>query len=143
MRLNTASQVISFARQLEEDGAEFYKSLAKRYPENSETLLGFAAENKKGFSRIERAYYGVISDAIEGTFTFDIDTDEYTFKYDDIKKMTFKDAVNTALNMENKNHSFYAKAAEQSRSLLAEVPRSLLTMAGLKDQRQQTLSELL
>ena len=68
MKLNTASQVISFARQLEEEGDELYKSLAKQHPENSEILLDIARENKKGFARVERAYYGVISDAIEGCF---------------------------------------------------------------------------
>ena len=143
MKLNTASQVISFARQLEEDGADFYKSLAKKFPENSEILLGFAAENKKGFSRIERAYYGVISDAIEGTFTFDIETDDYAFEYDNTRKMTFKDALKIALDLENKNCAFYSKAAEQSKSLLAEVPRSFLTMAKLKDERRQKLKALL
>lgn len=143
MGLNTASQVISFARQLEEDGAEFYKSLAKRFPENSELLLGLAAENKKGFSRIERAYYGVISDAIEGTFTFDIETERYAFKYDDTKKASFKDTLSAALEMENMNSAFYSKAAEQSKSLLADVPRAFLTMVKLKEERREKLSILL
>ena len=78
MKINTASQVISFARQLEEEGASFYEAAAKRYTENSDMLLGLARENRKNIKRVERAYYGGISDAIEGGFAFDIDPAEYT-----------------------------------------------------------------
>src|SRR4030042_2631152 len=78
MRLNTASQVISLARKLEEDGARFYEILAQRDGVNREMLLSFAKENKKNIAQVEMAYYGVITDAIEGCFAFDMDPDEYT-----------------------------------------------------------------
>ena len=66
MTLNTTSQVISLARKLEEDSAGFYHDLAQRHDKHGETFLAFAKENRKNVVQIERAYYGVITDALEG-----------------------------------------------------------------------------
>ena len=77
MRLNTASEVISFTRKLEEDSAKFYEDLAQADIKGGETLLSLAQENRKNIIQIERAYYGVITDALEGCFAFNINLDEY------------------------------------------------------------------
>lgn len=142
MKLNTTSQVISFARKLEEDGAGFYESVAKRYPEDSDILLGFARENKKNITRVERAYYSVISDAIEGCFTFDLDPEEYAIKPDDVQNTAYSSNLNMAIEMEDKTARFYDVAAEQSKSLLADIPRVFSTMARLRDDRRQKLAAL-
>lgn len=139
MRLNTASQVISFARQLEEDGASFYEAAAKRYRENSDILLGLARENRKNVIRVERAYYSGITDAIEGGFTFDIDPEEYTSKTSNLTKPTYSNTIRAAIEMERKTARFYEKAAEQSKSLMADVTRVLTTMARLRNERQEKL----
>jgi hypothetical protein len=78
--LNTCSSVISFVRGLEDAAAKFYEDLSRRYPEDEETFLSFTRDNRKYIREIERAYYGVISDAIEGGFAFQLDTDEYRFE---------------------------------------------------------------
>jgi rubrerythrin len=142
MKLNTASQVISLARQLEEDGAAFYESLAGQYVKVSEVLLGFSRENKKNIMRVERAYFGGITDALEGTFTFDIDPEEYTVKTGGIPDAGFPAAINTAIEMERKTARFYDRAAEQSKTLLADVPRAFITMGKLRDERCQKLEEM-
>ncbi len=139
MELNTASQVISFARQLEEEGVSFYEAAAKRYRENSDILLGFARENRKNITRVERAYYSVITDAIEGCFTFDIDPEEYTSKASDLQNLSYDDAIKTAIEMEGKTAGFYEKAAEQSKSLLADVPRVLAAVSRLRNERREKL----
>lgn len=139
MRLNTASQVISFSRQLEEEGAGFYEAVAKKYTDKSDILLGLAHENKKNITRVERAYYSVITDAIEGCFTFDLDTEEYAGKASDLPNLTYDDAIKTAIAMEEKTARFYTQAAEQSKSLLADVPRVLTAMAKLRDERCEKL----
>jgi rubrerythrin len=139
MKLNTASQVISFARQLEEEGAGFYESAAERYTGNNDLLLGFARENRKNITRVERAYYSVITDAIEGCFTFDIDPEEYTGKANDLQNLSYNDVIKTAIEMEGKTALFYEKAAEQSKSLLADVPRVLTAIARLRNERREKL----
>ncbi len=47
MRLHTTSEVISFARELENKSAEFYKDLSARYAGEAETFLTFVKENDK------------------------------------------------------------------------------------------------
>jgi len=143
MKLNTASQVISFTRKLEEDGAGFYESLAREYTKDSEVLLGFARENKKNITRVERAYYGAITDALEGGFAFDIDPEEYAIETDDVQNTVYSNKLNAAIEIEYKTARFYDIAAAQSKSLLADILRVFLTMARLRDDRQRKLAELL
>ncbi|NIO21991.1 MAG: hypothetical protein GTN76_14990, partial [Candidatus Aenigmarchaeota archaeon] len=77
MKLHTTSETISFAKRLEDEAATFYGDLSQRYAKDKDVFLFFAKENGKNVVEIERAYYGVITDAIEGCFAFDIDPDEY------------------------------------------------------------------
>jgi rubrerythrin len=142
MKLNTASQVISLARKLEEDGAAFYESLAGQYTNVSEVLLGFSRENKKNIMRVERAYFGGITDALEGTFTFDMDPEEYAVHIGHIQTTSYSNALNAAIEMERKTAMFYDRAAEQSKTLLADVPRAFITMGKLRDERCQKLEEM-
>jgi rubrerythrin len=142
MKLNTTSQVISLARKLEEDGAGYYESLAKLHPEDSDILLSFDRENKKNITRVERAYYSVITDALEGGFTFDINPEAYAIKPNTFHNTAYSNNLNTAIEMEEKTASFYAVAAEQSKSLLADIPRIFSTMARLRDDRRQKLADL-
>jgi rubrerythrin len=143
MKLNTASQVISFSRKLEEDGVSFYESLARQYTRDSEVLLGFARENRKNIMRVERAYYGAITDALEGTFAFDINPDEYAIEADAPQNVAYTDVISIANEMERKTAGFYNQAAEQAKSLLVDIPRVFLTMSRLRDDRQQKLADLL
>jgi len=143
MGLNTASEVISFAKKLEENGAKLYEDLAQRYTEDSETLLSFAKENKKNIVQIERAYYGVITDAIEGCFAFNVDADKYTFKTELAGKTNYSDALDRAVEMEDKIIKFYSDAAEQSKSLMADVPRAFRMIAKKRSSREPKLRSLL
>ena len=70
MESPTASAVIDFAVKLEEDSAGYYRRLAEKYDENSEIFMLFSKENGKNKTAVQRAYYGVISDALEGCFAF-------------------------------------------------------------------------
>lgn len=143
MRLNTASQVISLARKLEEDGACFYETLGQRYRANQEGLLYLAKENKKNIEQVERAYYGGITDAIEGCFAFDVDPDEYTTETQLAESATYSDGLRLAIKMEERTLRFYSVAAEQSKSLLADVPRLFSMLAKKRGDRVQRLMVLL
>ena len=143
MKLNTAAEVISFTRQLEEDSAQFYEDLAQRYQKDDETWLSLAKENRKNIVQIERAYYGVITDAIEGCFAFNINLDEYTFQTELTEETSCSDAVDKAIEMEEKIKKFYSDAAEQSKSLMADVPRAFVMIARKRDERISRLKSLL
>ena len=79
MKLQTCSETIGFAKKLENEASKFYEDLSTRYTKNKDAFLSFVEENNRYVVQIERAYYSVITDAIEGGFAFDLDPQEYTF----------------------------------------------------------------
>ncbi len=124
MKLSTASEALSFIRELEEKAAKFYEDLARRFPENGEEFLSFAKENRKYNKQVQMAYQSVITDAIEGCYAFQLESDNYTFETDLPENTGLGDAANMALAIEDKIIGCYNDGAEQSMSLLADVPRN-------------------
>ena len=143
MQLNTSASVISFAKQMEEDSAGFYEKMAELYPEAAELFRTFSKENNSYITMIQRAYYGVITDAIEGCFAFSVETDKYTFGGELTKELGYTDALNQAIEMEQRLISFYTDAAEQSKSLMADVPRTFIIVAKKRKNREDKLRTLL
>ena len=143
MMLHTASEGITFARKLENDSAEFYENLAQQNTKDAETFLSFAKDNKKYVTQVERTYYGVITDAIEGCFAFNIDPDDYTFKTGIQDGANYTDVLNQAVEMERVITQFYTDAAEQSKALLADVPRAFMMIVRKRENRITKLDSLL
>jgi rubrerythrin len=143
MGISTCSGAISLSRELENESAKFYEELSKRYEQDKDLFLTFARENGKYVSQVERAYYGVITDAIEGCFAFDLNPEDYTFKASSIKEAGYPDALKEALSMEEKILEFYRVAAEQSKHLMADVPRSFNLVAKKRMERIPKLKALL
>ena len=143
MRLQTASAAISFAKKLEDESAKLYEDLSKRYTKDEEVWLSFAKENRKNVVQIERAYYGVITDAIEGCFAFDIEPAAYMFENTLAENVSYSDALDKAIELEEKIIKFYSDAAEQSESLMADVPRAFRMVAKKRDNRIAKLRLLL
>jgi len=143
MKLNTASEGITLANKLENESAEFYEGLAQKYVKEADTFLSFAKENKKNVVNLQRTYFGVITDAIEGCFCFDLDPDEYTLETKLTKETGYSDVLRKALGMEEKIIKFYSDAAEQGRSLMADVPRAFILVAKKRSSRLEKLKELL
>jgi len=142
MKLQTASAAISFAKKLEDESAKLYEDWSKRYAKDENVWLSFAKENRKNAVQIERAYYGVITDAIEGCFAFNIDTGNYTLETDIPEKISYADALSRAVEIEEKIIRFYSDAAEQSKSLMADVPRAFTTVAKKRSNRIPKLRSL-
>jgi hypothetical protein len=143
MQLNTSASVISFSKQLEADSAAFYQKMAEKYAKGAELFLAFSRENSKYTVMIQRAYYGVITDAIEGCFAFSVETDKYTFEREPAKELGYTDALDQAIDMEQKLVSFYTDAAEQSEAFMADVPRTFLIVAKKRKDRKDKLGTLL
>jgi len=142
MIIHTASEGITLARKLENDSAGFYEDMAKKFTKDAETLRSFAQENKKNISQIDRAYYGVITDAIEGGYAFNLDPDKYILKTEIQGKASYADALKQALTIEDKITAFYTEAAQQSGGLMADVPRTFLLVAKKRAARIAKLKQL-
>jgi len=142
MKLCTASETLSFIRELEEKAAKFYEDIARRFPKNGEDFLSFAKENRKYNKQVQMAYQYVITDAIEGCYAFDLDPDNYTFETDLPQDAGLADAVNKALAIEDKIIGCYNDGAEQSMSLLADVPRNFKIVVRKRSSRLEKLKSL-
>lgn len=142
MNLRTASETLSFLRELEEKAAVFYEELAGRFPENKEDFLAFAKENRKYNKQIQMAYQSVITDAIEGCYAFDLETDHYSFETDLPDTAGIAEAAAKALAVEDKIVSCYNMGAEQSGSLLADVPRNFKIVVKKRNNRLEKLKSL-
>ena len=140
--LHTASEIIGLARKLENESAKFYEGLSRRYPKDEDVFLSFVKENGKNVVQIERAYYGVITDAIEGCFAFNVNPDDYAFKTELTEGASYSDALDRAVEMEEKIVKFYSDAAEQSKSLMADVPRAFIMVAKKRGNRVAKLRSL-
>ncbi len=139
MIIQTTAEGVSLAKQLENDSAQFYEALAKQFPQGAETFLTLAKENKKNITNIERAYYGVISDAIEGCYAFHLDPEHYALSLKLTKNASYTDALSQASKMEEKIIKFYSDAADQAKSLMADVPRTFALIARKRGERLEKL----
>jgi hypothetical protein len=143
MTINTCSGAISLSRELENQAATFYQELSKKFEKNKDLFIGFANENLKFVKQIERAYYGVITDAIEGCFAFNLNEEEYQIKTALPANTTSSDAVGEAIRIEENLLKFYQTAAEQSKHLMADVPRSFTLVSKKRSERIPKLKALL
>ncbi|NQT57002.1 MAG: hypothetical protein HQ551_12335 [Desulfobacteraceae bacterium] len=144
MTLCTASETISFIRdELEEKAAKFYEDLARKNPEKGNLFLSFAKENRKYIKQIQMAYQFVISDAIEGCFAFNLESDNYIFETDLPDNASLADVANKALAIEDKIIGCYEDGAEQSMSLLADIPRNFMIVVRKRNSRLEQLKALI
>ena len=139
MNLRTASETLSFIRELEEKAAKFYEDLAKRSPENETDFLAFAKENRKYNKQIQMAYQSVITDAIEGCYAFNLNSDDYEFETALAENAPYSDALAKAIEIEEKILDFYNVAADQSMSLMADIPRNFKIVVKKRKNRIPTL----
>ena len=142
MKLQTCSATISFCKNLEDESAKFYLNVAQRYAEGKDIFLSFVKENEKNVVQIQRTYYGVISDAIEGCFAFNINPDDYVLKTEVAAGASYAETLKQAVEMEEKVIKFYTDAAEQSKSLMADIPRAFLMVAKKRGNRVTKLKSL-
>jgi len=143
MRLKTASEVINFAKEMEEKSAEFYEGLAKVYSQYGDVFLSFVKENNKNKLWVQRVYQEVVSDALETGFSFEgLDTDNYLIEVDLSEDEGLSEVLKKTLEMEEKIQKFYIDAAEKSKSLLADVPRVFERIVKRREKRKLEIRNL-
>ena len=141
MKLNTASAAVRFAKQLEDETRDLYERVSERFPHWQPTLAPFIRENKRNAGSIDRAYIGVVSDALDTQFAFEgIDTDDYEVLTD--LPDSPDQVVAVLASNEETIIAFYRAAADSSRDLLADIPRAFDRIASKRSRRAEVLSAL-
>ena len=144
MKLNTTSAVISLGKELENESSKLYTELAKKYTRDEEFFSKAIKENKKFVADVERAYYEVITDAIEGCYAFNMESDTYKVDADSVMQTSDSDKLAVAVEeFENRIIKFYLDAAEHSGSLMADVPRAFTLVAKKREKRLEQMKSLL
>jgi len=85
----------------------------------------------------------VITDAIEGCFAFDLNPEDYQVKTAPSKDASYSNALKEALAIEEIILQFYHVAAEQSKHLMADVPRNFTLVAKKRSERVPKLKALI
>jgi rubrerythrin len=137
----TCSAIISFAEKLEDNSSKFYEELAEKSAENKEIFLAFAKEGRKNKVLVTRTYQETITDALEACF-IQINLSSYLAETTLKEDMNYLDALKMAIELEEKASKFYFDAAEQSKSLLATIPRAFRKVAERRKNRKPKLKSL-
>jgi len=140
MKLQTASETLSFLDQLQKQATDYYQTIIDRFGKDEEVYKGFIKENKRYYSDIMFSYRSVISDALEGCYAFNLNSDDWILDTNLPDNQSYKDAISKAVSLEEKMISFYEAAAQQSAQLLADVPRAMLHI--VKKIKQKRLPKL-
>ncbi len=140
----TTSAIMSFAEKLEDDASKFYREIAERYKKNPETFQAFAKESANNRVLLTRTYQETITDALEAGFSFRLfSLGGYLVDTTLAEDARYTDALKVALELEENATRFYMDMAEQSRSLLATIPRAFNKVAENRGKRKLKLEMLL
>lgn len=143
-KLTTCSAIISFAEKLEDNSIKFYEELAEKYTEDKEIFLSFAKESRKNKVLVSRTYQETITDAIEACFSFrGLNLSDYLAEATLTEDMSYIDALKMAIELEKKASKFYLDVVEQTKSLLATIPRAFRKVAEIRNNRELKLKSLL
>jgi len=139
----TASAVISFTQELEDRSAEFYEQMAKAFAESEELFLNFAKEDRKNKKLVTRTYQETITDALEACFAFEgLRLADYTIETTLTASTSYAEALEMAIELEDKACEFYLDVAERSQSLLATIPRAFRRVVKKRSKRKPKLQAL-
>ncbi|MFC2170182.1 hypothetical protein ACFLRM_06450 [Acidobacteriota bacterium] len=141
MKLNTMAAVMSFISKVENDSALFYQIWAGKYQELRDVFLDWSKENKTFEKKIKQTYFGVITDAIESTFSFaKLDTAEYELETALSADGSLQEVKKKAKEIETGLKDFYFKAAQQSEGLMADLPGLFKKIAKKREERLKSFN---
>ena len=141
MECNTAASVITYVSKIELDSATLYEQWGQLHEKLRDSFEAFAKVNRKNEQRVKRAYYSVVSDALETGFCFkdlwaDIVIPEFS------KGASVSEVLALAVALERDIQNFYVKAANSSRALLADVPRQMDKVSQERSRRVEQLQAM-
>lgn len=142
MEFNTSASVISYIAKIEENSAILYEDLALRFDSLKEQFQLFAKENRRNEKNIRRAYYNIVSDALETNFCFKGLTDDVSLP-ELTSDITAAEMILNGIKMEQEFAAFYEKAAKLSMNLLADLTRAMERAAKMRKKRIEKYNALL
>lgn len=143
MDLMTASGIINFVEAIETDSAKFYENAASSHCSCADTFLSFAKENRKNNQAVKRAYFSVISDALEACFSFGtISTSPYEINTELDQKMTLQEVLEKGMKIESAIQAFYKIAGEYVESHIEDIARIFKRLAKAHEARVGKLQNL-
>ena len=115
MKLQTASETLSFIRELEEKAAKFYEDLQKAVKHDaSKVMLGQFAKMELNHARIlERFKSGDIDD-YEAPEITDLKLSDYMVEADTNSDMTYQEIIVVAMKREEAAKTLYTNLADES-----------------------------
>ena len=141
MKLNTMAAVMSFVSKVENDSASFYQDWAVEFAELEDVFSAWSKENRTFDKRVKQTYFGVITDAIESTFSFaKLDTSNYELDPSLPGGASLQDVWKKAEDIETIMEGFYLDAAQQSEGLMADLPRLFKKIAKKRADRLNTIA---
>jgi len=141
MECVTAASVITYLSKIESDSAKLYEQWGKLHEKLRDPFEAFAKANKKNEQRVKRAYYSVVSDALETGFCFkDLRADIVIPEFN--KGASVSEVLNLAAKLEEEIQDFYVKAANSSRALLPDVPRQMDKVSQERSKRLEQLQAM-
>jgi rubrerythrin len=144
MELNTVSEVIGFAKKLEDDATKVYGQFGEKYPDKKETFLTFAKEGEKNKTQFSRVYQEIITDQfVEACFSCkEITPEDYETKIEITKTANLAKDLSSAIEMEDKAAKFYKIAAEKLKTVIKDISRVFEKIAKIREDRGLKLKSL-
>jgi len=121
--LRTASEVVGFAKDLENELDECADTIGRSWPELAEIASALSIRAGKNVKAIERTYYGGISDALESGFVFQMDVSPLAKACDAQEAETPAEAIRSLVTHCTGTLSFYREAAAQCNRLFTDLSR--------------------
>ena len=145
MQLCTTSETLSFIKDHERSLIDMYNRISERFPQyNANGLLAASAKEIKGYiQELDRSYYSVITDALEGCFGFDLTAEKYSIDADTPDGLSGESCLQKAIAVETIMLALYEEAATQSGPLLADVPRSMRIIQRKRTKRLEGIKALI
>ena len=141
---STASTIISFAENLEDQSAKFYDEIAQKFKEHRETFLSYAKDSMKNKVSIIRTYQETVTDAFETGFSFkEMNLKEYLVDASLSKNDDISDILRKAVELEEKTSRFYSVVAEKSKVLLATISTDFARISTKRYKRKLTIESFL
>ena len=139
----TASAIISFCGEWEDEAARFYGQLAQRFASQGAIFSAMAKECTKHKALVLRTYQETVSDILETGYAFtDLRPDDYLVDLTLIEGMTLVQATARAIQLEEQAVAFYQEVTRRSQSLLATIPRAFSKVAAKRSERLAQLCAL-
>jgi rubrerythrin len=139
----TASAIISFCGEWEDEAAQFYEQLAQRFTDHGATFSAMAKECARHKTLVLRTYQETVSDILETGYAFtDLKPEDYLVDLTLSESATLSQGLACAILLEERAISFYQEVTRRSQSLLATIPRAFSKVAIKRSERLAQLQTL-